>query len=274
MKKRVYFAEELTKRYPNLYYNLVDILKKHKQPHGILKTPLDIWIRDFMPLVIDGKSIQYDYRPDYLEGKKYGTTRTDPNKPIKELGLETTKIDLVLDGGNVVKHKDTAILTDKIFTENKGLSHEEILAKLSMFIKNIVIITRDQDPEEIYGHADGMVRFISEHHLLVNSQYPNDFKQKLHNVLKEKGFKIAELKVKKDTANAWGYINFLHLDDLIILPSIDKENDEFVKSQLEKLYKDTTIELCDARELIKEGGVFNCISWEVDEKLVNISLNL
>jgi len=43
----------------------------------------------------------------------------------------------------------------------------------------------------------------------------------------------------------------------------DKVNDTKAKEQLQSLYSDTTIELCNSKALIKKGGVFNCISWEL-----------
>jgi len=153
-------------------------------------------------------------------------------------------------------------MTDKVFTENSNLTLEALKQKFP-FIKKLIIIPRDPDSEEIYGHADGMVRFISENHLLINSQYPDDFKKKLHQYLNDLGFTCTELKVKENTTYAWGYINFLHLDELIIQPSIDKVNDTYVKEQLKILYHDVKVELCDAKALVKQGGVFNCVSWEL-----------
>ena len=214
-----------------------------------------------MPIMFDEKCIQYHYYPDYLMDPLLVPYRTDANAPIKEIGLKTEKTELILDGGNVVKCNGTVIMTDKVFQENMHINLKDIQEIFPL--KKLIIIPRDPDVEEIYGHADGMVRFISENHLLVNSQYPDSFKKKLHTRLRETGFKYTELKMKEDTKYAWGYINFLHLDNLIIQPSIDKVNDDYVKSQLEELYPNTTVELCDARALVKQGGGFNCISWEL-----------
>lgn len=265
MNKKIFFAEAFIIRYPLLYKCLTNKLVKHNIARGILQTPKDIWIRDFMPIVLDdGRLLQYKYNPDYLrECPTYCVTITNPEEPTRELNLKTEKIDIVIDGGNIVKYKDTIIMTDKVFSENPHLTYDEIKEKLSAYFSNIVFIPRDPDPEEFYGHADGMVRFISHNHLLVNSQYTNNFKKKLHKSLSDNGYKITELKVKKDTEYAWGYINFLQLDNLIIQPSIDEENDEYVKDQLKELYPNTMIELCNAKDLINEGGVFNCVSWEI-----------
>ncbi len=260
-RKIVYFSDLLRKQHPKIYNCLIMTLVKHDYVVKTLKNTKDIWIRDFMPIVFDDKCIQYRYYPDYLMESSLVSYRTDPNEPIKELGLKTEKTELILDGGNIVKYNSTVIMTDKAFQENIGIDSnmfQEIFP-----LKKLIVIPRDPDIEEIYGHADGMVRFISENHLLVNSQYPETFKRKLHARLKETGLKITELKMREDTQYAWGYINFIHIDNLIIQPSIDKVNDGYVKSQLEELYPDAEIELCDALGLVKKGGVFNCISWEL-----------
>jgi len=261
--KTVYFSEHLRQDHRTLFNCLKATVNRYNYEVKTLKQTKDIWIRDFMPILFDNKAIQYQYMPDYLiEDEANHRYLTNPELPIKEMGLKTVKLELILDGGNVVKYNGTVIMTDKVFTENSDLFQEDLKKKFP-FIKRLIVIPRDPDVEEIYGHADGMVRFISDNHLLVNSQYTKTFKKKLHTVLKENGFKITELQVKENTKYAWGYINFLHLDSLIIQPSIDKVNDTCVKEQLETLYPNVTVELCDAKALAKKGGVFNCVSWEL-----------
>ena len=261
--KTVYFSEHLRQDHRTIFDCLKTILNKYNYEVKTLKQTKDIWVRDFMPIVFDNKTIQYQYMPDYLiENKTNHRYLTNPKLPINEIGLKADKLELILDGGNVVKYNGTVIMTDKVFTENNNLTLKALKQKFP-FIKRLIIIPRDPDSEEVYGHADGMVRFISDNHLLVNSQYPKTFKKKLHTVLKEHEFKITELQVNENTKYAWGYINFFHLDSLIIQPSIDKVNDTCVKEQLETLYPNVTVELCDAKALVKEGGVFNCVSWEL-----------
>lgn len=262
--KKIYFSDLLRIWHPALFSSLKLILNKHHFEVITLKETKDIWIRDFMPIVFDDMCVQYRYEPDYLMEPSSIPYRTNPIDPVEELGLNTQKVELILDGGNVIKCHDTVIMTDKVLEENKGL--ESTLDRLSDTIfplKKLIIIPRDPDPEEVYGHADGMVRFIKQNHLLINSQYPAEFKDKLHSLLRDRGFKTTELQVKENTKYAWGYINFLHLDGLIILPAIDKTIDSYVKMQLQDLYPNTIIELCDAKPLLKKGGVFNCISWEL-----------
>ena len=264
--KTIYFSELLHKWHPNVFNALKSILNRHGYKVNALKNTKDIWIRDFMPLSTKDGLFQYIYTPDYLNNHKDIAYRTDPNECIMELELDAKKIDLVIDGGNMIMFNDTIIMTDKIYTENSSLKHDKkILESFFHMFKKVVVIPRDPHKDEIYGHADGMVRFIDDHHLLVNSQYPKIFKNKLHTTFKEAGFKVTELLINEDsnTNYTWGYINFLHIDNLIIQPSIDKVNDSYIKEQLEELYPDASVELCDARPLVKKDGVFNCVTWEL-----------
>jgi len=261
--KTVYFSEYLRQDHYPIFNCLKSILNTYNFEVKTLKQTKDIWIRDFMPIVFDDMAVQYQYLPDYLiEDDNNKAYITNPEKPIKEVGIKTYKTELVLDGGNIVKCNGTVIMTDKVFTENLHVTQEAFNTKFPN-IKKLVVIPKDPDKEEVYGHADGMVRFISDNHLLVNSQYPDNFKKKLHKRLRDAGFKTTELRVKVNTKYAWGYINFLHLDGLIIQPSINKINDAYIQAQLEALYPHTTVELCDALDLVKKGGVFNCVSWEL-----------
>ncbi len=87
--------------------------------HGILPNTKDLWVVDFMPLQIRHHYyLQYKYDPDYLKPKKEQPTKTDPAKVCDEISIVPNKANIVLDGGNVVKSKNKAILTTKVFKEN------------------------------------------------------------------------------------------------------------------------------------------------------------
>jgi len=258
----IYFSDHLHRDHPTIFRCLKEALTRHHYPVQILADTKDIWIRDFMPIVWKGQYIQYRYDPDYLRDPESAPYRTDPQNVIDTLKLNMKPKDVILDGGNVVKYGDTIIMTDKIYQENQTLPEHILTKEVFDGVKKLIVIPRDPDKDEVYGHADGMIRFITQEHLLVNSTYPDDFKQKLHHRLEESGFTLTELKLKEQTSLSWGYINFLYLDGLIIQPAIDKVNDRYVKEQLQLLYPDTELILCDAKALLKKGGGFNCVSWE------------
>ncbi|MBA1420532.1 MAG: hypothetical protein FAF03_06655 [Epsilonproteobacteria bacterium] len=128
--KTVYFSEHLRQDHRTIFDCLKATLNRYNYEVKTLKQTKDIWIRDFMPILFDDKAIQYQYMPDYLiEDEANHRYLTSPELPIKEIGLKTDKLELILDGGNVVKYNGTVIMTDKVFTENSNLSQRDFEKK-------------------------------------------------------------------------------------------------------------------------------------------------
>jgi len=274
----IYFSELLKtdSRFSAIYNNIKSILDSFGLNCALLPDTRDIWARDYMPIqVSDKRYIEYRYDPDYLQGKKYRYLKSYPDIICDSLGKKTKKTDLVIDGGNVVKSSKCVILTDKVVEENKPFyNREKILGKLrDLFeLDKVVIIPWDKDAE-IYGHADGMLRFIDDDKVLIQGyydQYDADFQRKLFGELDRKGIEPVPLifNVKKANKNNWAYLNFLQTKDLILLPALKgaSENEQAL-NQMEKHYpryigRIIPIEM-DA--IIAEGGALNCISWTTKE---------
>ena len=85
-----------------------------------------VWARDYMPLQLQ-KSLfySYQYSPDYLLG--YDGYIPDVEKILEELQIGRKSVNVVLDGGNVVKCGDKVIMTDKIFRENDGTEKRSLI---------------------------------------------------------------------------------------------------------------------------------------------------
>ena len=85
----------------------------------------------------DGRLVSYDYDPDYLKDEKYSHLRTKI-QPLKE------HINLVIDGGNFIRHKNKAIMTDKIFRENPSKTKSEIIEtiKQKCALNELIIVPR------------------------------------------------------------------------------------------------------------------------------------
>ncbi|MBK8292295.1 MAG: agmatine deiminase family protein [Flammeovirgaceae bacterium] len=59
------------------------------------------------------------------------------------------------------------------------------------------------------------------------------------------------------------YINFLQLKDFILLPIFEFAEDEKAIRLFEQLYPNNKIKTIDSREISKDGGVLNCITWNI-----------
>jgi agmatine deiminase len=272
----VYFSDLLITKpaYSAFCERLTAILDEHKVDYAFLPETNDIWCRDYMPVqVAENKFIEYRYDPDYLQEKKYRKLKTYPDLVCGSIGLRTIKSDLILDGGNIIKWGNKVILTDKIIPENsaKYLKSELLIKLKSLFEVDSIILVPWINGEK-FGHADGMVRFIDDDHVLVDGYYINnkkDFKNKFYKILKNNNLAPVEFtfNVPSQSIKNWGYLNFLQMKDLILFPQFDIEEDLQALQQINQAFpvyaSKGQIETINCNEIIRDGGVLNCISWNI-----------
>lgn len=271
----VYFSSLLKQQFPYLTANLEKELNSQKISFYYLSNTKDIWCRDFMPIQI-GKNefVLFNYSPSYLKGASQ--LKTDNKKVCEKHGINYTFSSIILDGGNVIRFNDKAILTDRIFTENKTkIGDPTLLNDLEKLLKaEIIIIPTEED--DIIGHADGMVRFIDNKTVLVNDYAKTEskisFQKKLYSALSSKNIEIVLApyfpdekwfsKNKYDIAPATGvYMNYLQVGKTIFLPQFLIPQDKIAVNFFLNYFKVIKI---DCKELANHGGLLNCISWEIN----------
>lgn len=246
------------------YDTIIEKLTKHQIKYALLPHTKDYWVRDFMPIQIsDSEFIQYKYNPNYLQKEHHYIT--NPDRTCNQLGISTKRIDVVLDGGNIVKCTDSIIMTDKVFKENSHLSKIQLINMLEdSFLCEIIFIPWDS--YEKYGHADGMVRYIDSGKVLLNNyiNFDNSLRSQIINVLQNK-FAIIELEysVSKPSSYSWAYINYLQVGKFILLPALGIPEDMQAYEQFTTIFSDYQIEQVNVAEIIKLGGALNCISWNI-----------
>lgn len=224
-----------------------------------------VWARDYMPIqTIDG-FVQYVYRPDYLQMDKEYIPRYEAM--IKKLELPCQKTRLVLDGGNVVKGENAVIMTDKVLRENALYREGAVIEQLEkLFDCRVCLIPWDR--YEMFGHADGMVRFIDRDTVLMNNYADIDkgFRKRLLDALKWHGFGVEELHYDKPRGSkySWAYLNFLQVDGRIFVPGLGIEEDRMAVEQIRAFYPDHKVVLVpECLELVRDGGALNCVTWNI-----------
>src|SRR5690606_20403752 len=223
----------------------------------ILPETKDIWAVDYMPLQADrNKFLQFVYNPDYLQYKKWLPTISNPNKICEKIDVTTIKTEIVLDGGNVVKSKNKAIICEKVFAENKEYARVELINKIQdlLEVENIIIIP--QQPKDIIGHADGMVRFLDENTVLVNDykHEPKTFINNLHDILIGANLEIIKIPYypyeNKNYNQANGeYINFLLMEQALIVPTFKLKTDDEALIQFDKLFPNKEVVTIECNEI-------------------------
>lgn len=273
----VYISKLLKERYPKAASDLLAILKKHDVTTKELVGTKDIWCRDYMPVQnSEGELIQFTYNPSYLRGKQeWEDSRSDVRKVCAANGISPIFSDINIDGGNVVLFGDKAIFTDRIFEENPDYSRDKLISSLESVLKAKVIII-PAIKTDVTGHADGMVRFVDNDTILGNDR-SIDYKyirDGINKVCSENRLRYQDVPFftpkydRKHKMSAIGiYVNFLEVDDLIVLPQFNVEgnrDDEALKC-FREIYPDRIIETIDYNEVALEGGLLNCTTWTINE---------
>ncbi len=272
----VYFSGLLKNdlKYQAFHDQLIAMLANHKIAFDYLPETRDIWCRDYMPVQVEmDRFIEYRYDPDYLLDRKGRSIKTYPDIVCASIGLKTEKSDLILDGGNVIRWKDKVILTDKVIPENAyHYRKAELLKKLEETFQVNQVILIPWYPADKFGHADGMIRFVDGNTMLVDGFYQHEktgIGEKLFRVLKSHRLEAVPLQFedKRESRYNWGYLNFLQMKDLLLIPQFGIEEDQQALDQFRKLFPEYAtkeqIDTINANVLIKKGGVLNCASWSI-----------
>lgn len=267
----VYFSSLLPEKCPVLNRYIADFLDENRIHFVYLSETKDIWCRDFMPIQIEeDRFVFYKYTPKYL--KDFLRLQTDTKEVcrlsrnhLEQVMQNAVNIDLVLDGGNVVKCGDTIVMTEKVFVENKDKTRSEVERILKeAFLCDVLFLPWDH--KETFGHSDGIVHYAGNGKILltnyddISPYYNSRFRKAL-----EKHFEVLPLKYesKRQHARSWAYINFLQIGKLVLVPQLGLEEDEQALEQISKALPDCKVEGLPALEAVRRGGALNCISWNI-----------
>ena len=59
------------------------------------------------------------------------------------------------------------------------------------------------------------------------------------------------------------YVNYLEVNNLIVVPKFDRKEDKEVVEILQKVFPDKQIETINYDDVALEGGLLNCTTWVV-----------
>jgi agmatine deiminase len=227
-----------------------------------------------MPIQIDkGKFVQFRYEPSYLKDDL--GLKSDPREVCKANSINSQFSKINLDGGNIVNWSDRAIITDRVFDENREYSSKnKLIAEIERLLE-VEIIVIPQIKSDMTGHADGMVRFGDRNTVLGNDrdQEYKYWKNEINKILKEKGIEYIDIpfldhKEEKFPYHAIGcYVNYLEVQDLIVLPIFETENnkDKEVHDKFREMFPDRKIETINYNEIGLHGGLLNCTTWTIKD---------
>lgn len=272
----VYFSAMLkTEKYAHVWAKISAVLNKHNIETAFIEGTKDIWARDYMPIQTDINCfVQFRYEPTYLKNDL--NLQSNPRELCELNAIAPKFIDKInLDGGNVVKWHDKVIITDRVFDENPEYTDREILVAAIEKELNTEVIIIPQIKSDFTGHADGLVRFYDDKTIVVNelNESPKYWGIAMSKLMSQYGFDCVEMPMfeykvphKNKSISAIGcYINYLEIGNLIIFPIFELEGnkDKEALACIAALYPDKKIEPININDIAFEGGLMNCISWNI-----------
>ena len=185
-------------------------------------------------------------------------------------------------------------MVDKVFKENMHLRKDILINRLEKFFDNEIIFL-PWDKAEKYGHADGIVREISNGKVLMTNyhQYDRKYADMFMKILVQHfDVEVLEYNVAKPCKYNWCYINFLRIGNKVFLPQLtwedysgpkcaacppegikcmgnkkwfhsDIEEDEQASEQFKRIFPNCEIIPVSCPQIVEEGGALNCISWNI-----------
>ena len=267
----LYLADTLPIKYTDFYKRFENALRDCNISFDFLPQTKDVWAVDYMPIQTDlNKFVRFIYNPSYLQTKKYLKTISNVDEICKAIGIETFKTNIIIDGGNVTRWTNKVIMTDRVFKDNPTFERKQLIKELYELLQVDKLYFVPEQPGDFTGHSDGMVRFVDEHTVIIN-----DYKQE-----KEEFYRAFEIAIhntgldyiavpynvydNKSIEHANGdYINYLQMENTIIIPTFDRKEDELAVRQLETIFAGQNIKTVESNEIAYDGGILNCITWNI-----------
>ena len=248
----------------------------------------DIWMRDFTS-ANPAQPVMFRYTAAGQGGAKKGQAISDEVQDefkyySQKAGLQFTQSKLLNDGGNWVEDGyGNVVLSTKFLADNK-LTESEARKKLMALTGAKQIAFIEADEQGGLEHADGVVSFVDQNTLVINS-YPEDpdYAKQLKADLKRgiPNVKIREIIAPYDGSKIYDekfgsacglYTNMLVTPERIYFPQFGIKEDAVALQQIRSVTKRTVVPVQSSNVCHMGGGV-RCMSWQVRGKNAELFLN-
>ena len=158
---------------------------------------------------------------------------------------------------------ERVLISDRVFSENPEYPPATLVRELSELLEAEVLIIPSLK-SDMTGHADGMARFLDDRTVLCNRPLsPCGFEQKVKRSLRDYGLDAVDFPfVPTGGISAVGcYLNYLETEQAVFLPVFGIEQDAEAEVSAQQIFHKEIVTV-NIREIARQGGCLNCISWE------------
>lgn len=247
----------------------------------------DVWIRDYGPIFLNqahqsliGTSWNFN-----AWGGKYGDFAKDnavANWICRYLEIECQNYSEILEGGAIECNGEGLLCTTKsvLMNENRAgdfdsSNWDDVFAN-RLSVKKVLWFESGLAGDDTDGHIDNLIRFGPNKTVLVAStedaehvNYPPlkrlnaDLESYLQSDLL--GYQVVSVPIPDpiyfcDQIVAASYVNYLVLNDAVIVPSFNQQSDSIACAAIAQVYPDRAIIPFPCSEIIQEGGGLHCLS--------------
>lgn len=262
-----------------------DRLRLHPHPTN------DVWCRDHGPIFVkspDGQLALTDWGFNGWGDKfpPYDLDNAIPGLIAESLGVPLIDGGMILEGGSIEINGHGQLLTTEAVllnpNRNPSLSKAEIEDRLRQHLgaTDILWLKDGIEGDDTDGHIDDLARFTDDDTIIaaIDPGGPNEAVlaenlERLRTFRNADGrpFTIHPIALPQAKASpGWrlptlpaSYVNFLILNEAVLVPTFSQENDEPALALIGRLFPDRQVIGIDCLDLVKEGGSLHCISQQM-----------
>lgn len=269
-------------------YLYPDYVKAIGQNHVVIAPMQDIWMRDFSSANPDQPTL-FRYTAAGQGGTKKAQAISDDVQSDFKLysqkaGLKFIQTQLLNDGGNWVEDGFGNVVISTKFLSDNRLSEKVAREKLIALTNAKHIAFIDADEQGGLEHADGVVSFVDQNTLVMNT-YPEDpdYTKKLKADLIRgiPNIKIHEIITPYDGSQIYDkkfgsacglYTNILVTPEHIYFPQFGIKEDSVALQQIRAITKRKVIPV-QSNHVCHMGGGVRCMSWQLRGENAELLLN-
>lgn len=269
-------------------YLYPDYVKAIGQNHVVIAPMQDIWMRDFSSANPDQPTL-FRYTAAGQGGTKKAQAISDDVQSDFKLysqkaGLKFIQTQLLNDGGNWVEDGFGNVVISTKFLSDNRLSEKVAREKLIALTNAKHIAFIDSDEQGGLEHADGVVSFVDQNTLVMNT-YPEDpdYTKKLKADLIRgiPNIKIHEIITPYDGSQIYDkkfgsacglYTNMLVTPEHIYFPQFGIKEDSVALQQIRAITKRKVIPV-QSNHVCHMGGGVRCMSWQLRGENAELLIN-